>query len=132
MDLNVWPNSRNGKKIHHLGIFKLSILEENKWEVGRTLEATLLTPSNIPPPRYGWIYRLLSGPLGNHKQYEVTISDYLTCNCVDFFSMMVLSLGKWGLWVPRKHLYYILQYAMYSRIRNPFIHYGVGMRFMDY
>jgi len=57
------------------------------------------------------------------KQYEVTISDYLACSCVDFASMMALSLGKQGLWVPCKHLYYILQYAMYFGIREPFIHY---------
>jgi len=59
LDLNVRLKSRNGKKICHPNTFKLSILQENKWEVGRILEATLLTPSNIPPPKYGWIYHLL-------------------------------------------------------------------------
>jgi len=54
-------------KIHHLDMFKLSILIENKWEVGQTLEATLLIPLNIPPLRYGWIYSLLLGPPYNHK-----------------------------------------------------------------
>jgi hypothetical protein len=34
---------------------------------GQTLEATLLTPSNIPPSGYGRIYRLLLGPLENYK-----------------------------------------------------------------
>ncbi len=38
------------------------------------LEATLLTPLIIPPLNYGWIYRLLLGPLENHNQYEVVIS----------------------------------------------------------
>jgi hypothetical protein len=56
----------------HPGMFKLSIMQENKWEVGRTLEATLLTPSNIPPLGYGQIYHLLSRLPRNHKQYEVT------------------------------------------------------------
>jgi hypothetical protein len=37
-------------------------LQKNKWEVGWTLEVTLLAPSNIPPPRYGHIYHLLLGP----------------------------------------------------------------------
>jgi hypothetical protein len=36
-------------------MFKLFIMQENNWEVGWTLEATLSTPSNIPPPGYGWI-----------------------------------------------------------------------------
>jgi hypothetical protein len=62
LDPNAWPKSRNGKKICDPDTFKLSILQENKWEVGQTFEATLLTPSNIPPSRYGWIYHLLSEP----------------------------------------------------------------------
>jgi hypothetical protein len=51
------------------------------------------------------------------------INDYLTCSCVDFLSMMALSLNKQGPWVPCKHLYCILQYAMYYNIKEPFIHY---------
>jgi hypothetical protein len=42
-------------------MFKLSILQENKWEVGWILEATLLTTSNILFMGYGWIYYLLLG-----------------------------------------------------------------------
>jgi hypothetical protein len=134
LDPNAWPNSRNGRKIHRSNTFKLSILQENKWEVGQTFKTTLLTPSNIPLPRYGEFYLLLSRPPENHKQYEVMISDYLVYNCVDFASMMVLSLGKQGPWVPYKHLYYILQYAMYSRLNNhsSTIHLGAGMKFIDY
>jgi hypothetical protein len=60
LDLDVWPKSRNGKKICHPDTFKLSILQKNEWEVGQTLKATLLTPSNIPLLGYGWIYHLLS------------------------------------------------------------------------
>jgi hypothetical protein len=56
LDPNAWPKSRNGKKICCPNIFKLSILQENKWKVGRALETTLLTPLTIPFPRYGWIY----------------------------------------------------------------------------
>ncbi len=51
------------------------------------------------------------------------INDYSVCNCVDFSSMMFRFFGKWGPWVPCKHLYYILQYAMYVGIREPFMHY---------
>jgi hypothetical protein len=71
-------------------------MQENKWKVRIIFEATLLTISNIPPLGYGQIYCLLSKLPKNHKQYEITISDYLACNCVDFFSMMVLSLDKQG------------------------------------
>jgi hypothetical protein len=34
LDIDVWPKSRNGKKIHRPNTFKLSILQKNKWEVG--------------------------------------------------------------------------------------------------
>jgi hypothetical protein len=62
------------------------------------------------------------------------MSDYLAYNCVDFVSTMALSLGKLGLWVPCKQLYYILQYVIYFGIRESFIHYSprVGLRFIDY
>jgi hypothetical protein len=116
LDPNAWPKS-NGKKIRRPGTFKLSILQENKWEVGQILETTLLNPSNILHLGYGRIYYFLLGPPKNHKQYEVTINDYLTCSCMDFSSMMASSLGKRGPWVPCKHLYNILQYAMYSRMK---------------
>ncbi len=66
LDLDAWPKSRNGKKICRFNIFKLSIMFD----------------------------RFLSGPPKNYKQYEVTISDYPTCNCMDFGSMMALSLSK--------------------------------------
>ncbi len=123
LDLNVWPKSRNGKKIRHLGIFKLSILQENKWEVGRILEATLLTPSNILPSGCGWIYHLLSEPPRSPKQYEVIINDYLAYSCIFFSPMMTLMRASRGHGCHVKHLYYILQYAMYSRIKKPIIHY---------
>jgi hypothetical protein len=76
--------------------FKLSILQENKWKVGWTLKTTLLTPLTIPPPKYGWIYHLLSRLPRKHKQYEVMISDYLPCNCMDFFSHDVCLLASEG------------------------------------
>ncbi len=104
--------------------FKLSILQKNKWEVGQALKATLLIPSTNPPPKYGRIYHLFSGSLKNRKQYEVIINDYSTCSCVEFFSMMSVSFYRQGLWVQCKHLYYILQYAMYYGIKKPFIHYS--------
>jgi len=101
---------------------------------GQIFKTKLLIPLNIPPPRYGQIYLLLSVPQENHKQYEVMISDYLVYNCVDFASTVVLSLGKQGPWVPYEHLYYILQYAMYFRLKNhsSTIHLGAGMYFIDY
>ncbi len=88
---------KNELRLHRT--FELSIIQENKWEVGQALEATLLIPLTIPPLGYGWIYYLLSRPLKNHKQYEIIINDYLAYNCMDFFSMMSMSFGGQGPWV---------------------------------
>jgi len=50
----------------------------------------------------------------NHKlKVRITIitlkpNKICSCSCVDFSFMMASSFGKWGLWVPCKHLYYIL------------------------
>jgi hypothetical protein len=52
-NLNAWPKTRNGKKIQCPNTFKLSILQKNKWDVGRTLKVALLIPLNIILPRYG-------------------------------------------------------------------------------
>jgi hypothetical protein len=59
----------------------------------------------------------------NCNQYEVIVSDYLACNYMDFFPMMFVSLDRQGPWVQCKHLYYILQYAMYYGIKESLIHY---------
>jgi hypothetical protein len=42
LDLDVWPKSRNGGKICRFDTFKQSILQKNKWEVGRTFEDIFL------------------------------------------------------------------------------------------
>jgi hypothetical protein len=123
LDFNVWPKSRNGKKTCRPNMLKLSSLQENKWEVGQALEATLWTPITFPPLGYGWIYCLLSRPPKNCKQYEIIISDYLAYNGMDLFSMMFVSLDEWGSCVQCKQLYYILQYVMFCVIRESYIHY---------
>jgi hypothetical protein len=41
---------------------------------------------------------------------------------MDFSSMMFMSFGGQGPWVQCKHMYYILQYAMFSKVREPFNH----------
>jgi hypothetical protein len=66
--------------------------------VGWILEATLLIPSNIFPPRYEWIYYLLLRLLGNLKQYEVMISDYLVSVAWIFFhdGFILRQMGAMG------------------------------------
>jgi len=87
-----WPKTRNNKPIWQARIFKFSTQQTNRWAVGWTLEATILPPTEVPPPRYGQIYIINFGPPPNTKQYEVTIQNFFNCICVDFIQMMVGSL----------------------------------------
>jgi hypothetical protein len=134
LDLNFWPKSRYGKKIRCPNTFKLSNLQENKWEVGRILEVTLLTPSNIPPPIYARIYHLLSGLPKNHNQYEVTINDYSTCSCTDFLPWCLhpLTSGGYGCNVSTCITFYNMPCIVGLENHSSIIHPGVGMKFIDY
>jgi len=123
MDEMLWPTSRNGKVIHHKMPFKMSNLHYNRWEVAWLLEATINPPLDVPPPRYGWIYKILFGQNPNKKQYEVTIGNFLACISLDFVTMISNSLRWWGKWVPYKHMYYVLQHVMFCGQFESFIHF---------
>jgi hypothetical protein len=49
-------------------MLKLSTQDTYRWEAKRTLEATILPPIEVPPPRYGQIYIINFGPLPSTKQ----------------------------------------------------------------
>jgi hypothetical protein len=48
-------------------MFKLSMQQINRWEVGQTLEAVTLPPIEVPPSRYGKIYIINFGPTPSTK-----------------------------------------------------------------
>jgi len=130
-----WPKTRNGKKIRCPGMFKLSILQKDKWQVGQTFEARLLTPSNIPPLGYGWIYRFLSRLSKNHKQYEVTINDYFNLQLCGFFfhdCLGLLASKGHGCHVSTCVTFCNMPYMLGLENHSCTIHLGVGMRFIDY
>jgi hypothetical protein len=122
VDVDKWPKTCNKKNIHHVSIFKIFTQQQNKWEVGCVLLANILPPTNVPSPRYGSIYIIISSPIGNHKQYEVIIGNFPTCTCIDFVLMMTGSLSACGKWVHCKHLDYILQHVMVCGLMEMFIH----------
>jgi hypothetical protein len=93
MDNMLWPTSHNGKVFHHSMPFKMSNLHHNWWEAGWLFEATINPPLEVPLPRYGWIYNILSSQNLNKKQYEITIRNFPNCICLDFVIMMSNSLG---------------------------------------
>ncbi len=83
--------------------------------------ANTLPPTNVPSPKYGTIYKVISGPIKNCKQHEVTIGNFYACTCIDFVLMMIGSLGGCNKRVHYKHLYYFLQHAMLCGLMETFI-----------
>ncbi len=104
----LWPTSRNGKVVCHMVPFKMSNLHYNLCEAGRLLEAIVNPSLEVPSPRYGQVFKILSSQNPNKNQYEVTIGNFLAYTCLDFVKMMFNSLGWQGKWVPYKHIYYVL------------------------
>jgi hypothetical protein len=43
------------------------------------LKANINPSLEVPLPRYGWIYKIMSGQNPNKKQYEVIIRNFLVC-----------------------------------------------------
>ncbi len=108
MDEMSWPTSCNGKVVHRIVPFNMSNLHYNGWEVDQLLEVVINPPLEVPPPRYGWIYKIMSGQNPNKKQYEITIGNFLAYACLDFVAMISSSLGQQRKWGPCKHMYYVL------------------------
>ncbi len=65
------PTSRNGKAIRRIMSFEMSNLHYNWWEASRFLEITLNPPLEVPPPRYGRIYKFLFGQNPNKKKLKL-------------------------------------------------------------
>jgi hypothetical protein len=99
MDVNAWPKTRNDKNICCPSIFKTSIQQQSKWDVGHIFVTRILPPTNILVFYYGPIYYTISMPIKICKQYEVTIGNFVTCICIHFSLMMTGSLGGHGKWV---------------------------------
>ncbi len=93
MDEMLWPTSHNGKVICHTLPFKMSNLHYNLWEASQLLKVIVNPPLEVPPSRYGRIYKIMFGQNPNKKQYEVTIRNFLTCTCLNFVTMISSLFG---------------------------------------
>jgi hypothetical protein len=92
LDANSWPSFwRNIKQVGDPCI----------------LTTIVFPPTQVPFPRYGFIYNITFGTSNTIKPHEVTIGDFPTYTCMDFITMIVSSLGGWGKWVHYKHMHYI-------------------------
>jgi hypothetical protein len=88
-----WPTSCKGKVVYHIVPFKMSNLHYNWWEAGQLLKATISPPLEVPPPRYGQIYKIYLAKI-QKKSKEITIKNFPTCICLDFVAMIFSSLGQ--------------------------------------
>ncbi len=93
--------------------FTMSKQQYNQWEASWLLAATFQLPLHVLTPRYGQIYKILCGKVVNKMKYEIIIGNFPTCTCMDFVIMISSSLGKWGKWLPSKHMYYVLQHVIF-------------------
>jgi hypothetical protein len=58
----------------------------------------------------GAVISLESGVEPDKKVYQITISHFPECTCLDFLNMAMASFGKRGQYINCKHLYYIFCY----------------------
>ncbi len=66
-------------------------------------QCTVFPPIDVPSPRYGRIYNIIS----NDQRYDVTIENFPRCSCVYFVKMLEGSLGARGVYVHYEHVYHI-------------------------
>jgi hypothetical protein len=57
-------------------------------------QCTIFPHVNVPPPRYGQIYSIIS----DDKCYNI-IGNFPRCSCVYFVAMLATSLGSLGVYV---------------------------------
>jgi hypothetical protein len=103
------PNSHGHPTIHfgkEVCRVVPSIDNNNKWTIANCMVAIVkLLIMDVPLLGYGKIITIEIGVLANLHQYQVTIGNFPSCNCLDFINMSTSTLGKRGKWVPCKHIY---------------------------
>jgi hypothetical protein len=88
-------NSKQQNYLHPI-VFKLSKENENRWEVGHILNATIFPPIEVIPRGYGFVYNITTSVGRNKKSYKIKLGDYPSCNYMDFVTMMARSSKGWG------------------------------------
>jgi hypothetical protein len=88
------------------------------------IDCTVVKFLKVPAPGYGIVYTVHTpGSVAKQQLYEVTISDFPTCKCLDFISMKSYALGnRKKKWIYCKHIYFILQRCMGCTKEDKFIH----------
>jgi hypothetical protein len=87
-------------------------------------DCTVVKFLKVPAPSYGIVYTVHTpGSVAKQQLYEVTISDFPACKCLDFISMKSYTLrNSQKKWIYCKHIYFILQWLMGCTKDDKFIH----------
>ena len=90
----------------------------------RKLKCTVLKYVRVPSPRYGLMFAIMTrGSLDKKEMYEVSISNFLTCNYKHFKFISTHSVrNKKQKWMSYKHLYSLLQEFFCCTKEDVFIH----------
>ena len=114
------PTMRDGKPFKFISQPSKEHLK--KMEENRSISCTIMKYMKVPVPGYGVVITICTpGSLNRKELYEVSISDYPFCSCLDFKFMKVRANRKQK-WMPCKHLYFVLQQHFSCTEGNVFIH----------
>jgi hypothetical protein len=79
-------------------------------ESAHNIKGTVIGITVLPFPGLGAIISLESRVEPDKKVYQIIISHFPECTCLDFLNMTVASIRKQGQYANYKHLYYIFRY----------------------
>ena len=116
------PSLRNGKQVRR-SCKAPTENHRNQWESARNVTGSITVVNLLPYPGLGAIITLSSGTDSNEKVYNITLCNFPSCTCPHYGSMNGTSIGKRGMYINCKHLYYIFRYlCKLDYKKDTFIH----------
>ena len=82
----------------------------NQWESARNVKATIIQVNLLPYPGLGAIVALQSGVEPNANVYNITLCNFPACTCPHYNNMTSSAIGRRGMYVNCKHLYYVFRF----------------------
>jgi len=82
----------------------------NQWESARNVKVTIVGVNLLPYPSLGAIVVLQSGVEPTTNTYNITLCNFPACTCPHYHSMTSSAIGRRGMYVNCKHLYYVFRF----------------------
>ena len=88
------------------------------------IECTVVKFVKVPLPSYGIVHIVhIPNSVAKQQLYEVTISHFPACKCLDVISIKSCTLGNGQKkWIYCKHIYFILQKFIGYTLDDKFVH----------